>query len=754
MNTAQPWNVLVVDDDEGVIDVTLLVLEDFSFGGRPLRLLTANSGEQARAVLEAETDIALALIDVVMETEHAGLDLVRHIRNQLHNHDMRIVLRTGNPGAAAPLDIMRHMEVDDYKEKTELTADRLEIVVLTGLRAYGHIKASDAKSRFLSTMSHEIRTPLNAIIGLSNLTLRTELNPRQHDYLTKIETAGRHLLGVVNDVLDFGKIEAGKMQLERIEFNLELMLNNVLAMVKDRAQDKGLELILDVADGIPPLLLGDPQRLSQILLNYVNNAIKFTEVGQIMLTVNKLHSPSTRQQLLRFDVSDTGVGMTPEEASRLFQEFQQADSSISRKYGGSGLGLAIARNLAHLMGGEVGVSSEKGKGSHFWFTAQLDSAEQGRGRNPQLEPGLAGTRVLVADDNTATRSLLIQKLERLGLRVDGVTNGAEALQAYLDAQAQGQPYRMVLMDWYMPVMDGLQSAREIRLHHGQEPLSIVCVTGAMEEEIDAQIRDNDFDGVLPKPITTDHLLDTVNGQLSKHVYQAGHPPHMPVTGAGASLAWGGRLAGRRVLLVDDDRLYRQIGAELLSAAGLHNTVAINGEEALSKLALSTFDLVLMDIHMPVMDGQQAVRHIRNNPVLAHLPVLAMTAGTSFEQDTSWVNLGFNDVLRKPIAPETLYEKLQQWLVLTPHGQGGSEGQASEAPVELSTLAPLIRQICAMLEHGDAQATDLFRDNQAVLRKALGTRYGSIKQALDGYEFEQVMTLLQSAMSSSPGGEPV
>jgi len=744
MSTVQPWNVLVVDDDEGVIDVTLLVLEDFSFCGRPLRLLTASSGEQARALLEAETDIALALIDVVMETEHAGLDLVRHIRNQLHNHDMRIVLRTGNPGAAPPLDIMRHMEVDDYKEKTELTADRLEIVVLTGLRAYGHIKASDAKSRFMSTMSHEIRTPLNAIIGLSNLALRTELNPRQHDYLTKIETAGRHLLGVVNDVLDFGKIEAGKMQLERLEFNLELMLNNVLAMVKTRAQDKGLELILDVAEGIDPLFVGDQQRLSQILLNYVNNAIKFTEVGQIMLTVNRLHSPHAKHPLLRFDVSDTGVGMTPEEASRLFQEFQQADSSISRKYGGSGLGLAIARNLAHLMGGEVGVSSEKGKGSHFWFTAQLESAEPGHGRNPRLEPELAGTRVLVADDNNATRHLLIQKLVRLGLAVDGVANGAEALQAFEAAQAQGAPYRLVLMDWYMPVMDGLESAREIRLRNGNAPLSIVCVTGAMEEEIDAQIRDNDFDGVLPKPITTDHLLDTVNGQLSKCVYEAQTPL------SGTSLAWGGRLAGRRVLLVDDDRLYRQIGAELLSAAGLQNAVAINGEEALNKLALSTFDLVLMDIHMPVMDGQQAVRHIRNNPVLSHLPVLAMTAGTSFEQDTSWVNLGFNDVLRKPITPESMYEKLEQWLVSTPHGAAVPDHDANEPPVDLGALAPLIQQMCSMLESGDAQVTDLFRDNQHSLRKALGTRYGNIKQALDGYEFEQAMTLLQNALSTGPG----
>ena len=750
MNTAQPWTILVVDDDPGVIEVTQLVLEDFSYQGRPLRILTADSAERARQVLEAENSVALAIVDVVMETEHAGLDLVRHIRNTLHNHDMRIVLRTGNPGAAPPLDIMRHMEVDDYKEKTELTADRLEILVLTGLRAYGHIKASDAKTRFLSTMSHEIRTPLNAVIGLSNLVLRTELTPRQHDYLTKIESAGRHLLGVISDVLDFGKIEAGKMKLESVEFNLELLLNNVMGMVKTRAQDKGLELILDVASGINPLLSGDPQRLSQILLNYVNNAIKFTEHGQIMIMVNPLHGASAGNVMLRFDVSDTGIGMTAEETTRLFQDFEQADSSISRKYGGSGLGLAIAKNLARLMEGEVGVSSEKGKGSTFWFTAMLKLPSHRAGAPSMLPNQLKGARMLVADDNSTTRHLLARRLGRLGLDVDEVGDGEAAVTAYERSLTEGRPYRMILMDWYMPVLDGLQSARAIRRLAQKEPLSIVCVTGAMEEEIDAQIRETDFDGILSKPITTDQLFDAINGQLSKPAVEERDSSMTARIGPTSSLAWEGRLAGKRVLLVDDDRLYRQIGAELLTVAGIHNTTAMNGEEAITKLAVATFDLVLMDIHMPVMDGVQAVHMLRQNPVLSHLPVLAMTAGTNFDQDTSWASMGFNDVLRKPITPETLYQKLERWLVVA-HDRTGSAPQA-DGPTGVSAESiAAIAQLCKLLENGDSEANDFFREHVPLLRPVLGPRHQVVKHALEAFEFEQALDLLQPFLKAGRPG---
>lgn len=741
MNTATPWTILVVDDDPGVIEVTQLVLEDFSYQGRALRMLTAANAAQARDVLEAEHNIALAIVDVVMETEHAGLDLVRHIRNTLHNHDMRIVLRTGNPGAAPPLDIMRHMEVDDYKEKTELTADRLEIIVLTGLRAYGHIKASDAKTRFLSTMSHEIRTPLNAIIGLSNLVLRTELTARQQDYLTKIEGAGRHLLGVISDVLDFGKIEAGKMKIESVEFNLELLLNNVISMVKARAQDKGLELILDVAPGLNTLLKGDPQRLSQILLNYLNNAVKFTERGQIMIGVTPLPSKRPDQILLRFDVSDTGIGMTAEEASRLFQDFEQADSSISRKYGGSGLGLAIAKNLANLMDGDVGVTSEKGKGSTFWFTALLNPPSNRANTQPTLPMHLQGTRILVADDNATTRHLLVRRLGRLGLEVDEVGDGEAAIDAYERSLVQGRPYRMILMDWYMPVLDGLCSARAIRKLGVEHAPAILCITSAVEEEIDAQIRESDFDGILSKPLTTDQLFDAINGQLSKPAAQAIESGVAAGANGSASLAWGGRLQNKRVLLVDDDRLYRQIGAELLNAAGIQNTTAMNGEEAITKLAIATFDLVLMDVHMPVMDGMQAVHLLRQNPTLSQLPVLAMTAGSAFEQDTSWVNLGFNDLLSKPITPEMLYQKLERWLL------GNQERPAKAPPVtapiaSVGELTPAMLRLCELLEKGDSEASDCFRENMASLRLALGERYSSVREALQSYEYEKALDLLQ------------
>ena len=411
------WTVLLVDDEQDVIDVTLMVLEDFEYMGKGLRILTANSGTAAREIFQNEGDIAVAFVDVVMETEHAGLDLIEFVRNELHNHDTRLVLRTGNPGAAPPLDIMRHMEVDDYKEKTELTAERLEISLLTALRAYRNIRASISKSRFVANMSHEIRTPLNAIIGLSSLVLRTELTPRQRDHVGKIESAGKHLLGVINDILDFSKIEAGKLKLEQIDFDLEVLLNNVMSMVVQRAQDKGLELLLDVPSDLRRDWCGDVQRLTQILLNYVNNAIKFTEAGEIQIRVSPVGSVTGQRQMLRFEVSDTGIGLTPQETSRLFQEFEQADASTTRQFGGTGLGLAIAKNLATLMGGEVGVTSEKGAGSVFWFTAILDLSQQGARRSLVPDEQYWGERVLVADDNHATRMLLVRKLQPQNITV-------------------------------------------------------------------------------------------------------------------------------------------------------------------------------------------------------------------------------------------------------------------------------------------------------------------------------------------------
>jgi signal transduction histidine kinase/AmiR/NasT family two-component response regulator len=721
------WKVLIVDDEPEIHKLTKVVLWDFSFEGKPLEFISAFSAEEAIEALKNYPEISLVMLDVVMESDDAGFRVVKFIRETLRNTMIQIVLRTGHPGKAPERNVVLQYEINDYRSKVELTNAKLFTTVVASLRAYQQSAAIDAlnkqlreelekrrqaeaalkalnqeletkvsdrtsrletlnvrlqeamersqiltqeaeasnraKSDFLANMSHEIRTPMNGVIGMVDLLFDTSLSEEQKEYAGIIKYSSESLLSIINDILDFSKISAGKMEIDVIDFDLRSLIQETGDLMQVRIKEKGIDFVSEIDEDIPSKLKGDPGRLRQILVNFLGNAIKFTEQGQIAVHV-ALFRRTDCEVTLRFSVKDTGIGIHEELRGKLFRSFSQGDGSITRKYGGTGLGLAISKQLAELMGGEVGVESVRGEGSIFWFTSVLEIQENQDEKTLGQGDGLRAKRILAVDDSMTNLQIIGAYLESWGCRYITCGSAKEALDLMKIAARDEDPFHMVLSDHMMPDMDGESFGIAIKQDPHIADAILVMLSSRGQRGDAGRLKKIGFSAYLTKPLRRTQLyecLGLVLNEATKGNQDKTKQPRM-VTRHTLAEEKNKEQGKIRILVAEDNPVNQTLTMRLLEKRGYLTGLAENGRQVLEELERQKYDLILMDMQMPLMDGIEATRIIRSQKkdvAFRNIPIIGLTANAMKGDKELCLDAGMDDYVTKPIKSQKLFEAIEK-----------------------------------------------------------------------------------------------